>query len=501
MFSDNKLARQKLINKPIYKYTRYVWVYYFGTFIFEIIPGIARGIFLYGLLHLVFLALDIVISGTGHYNPIFWLTGDTKQGYNNFIIGLAALMAAYPNITSLLTIVPALFGKRILPKWIYWRQRVAGGERPSEREEEIISDVIKTFPEKVQQEIERRRARLGKRFEILVIDNADDEGISSVGDTIYITTGLLESRYLGALLARELSHVLSFDSQVELALARFKLYSSAPILRGAKAAVPHTTRQNLQASDGGRTPATTALGCFIVVLLVFGGGGLGVATFCCGWNWFRREREFDADQFAQTSGQGEVLTEYVQKYKVYDVPTRQCFLPVPRSEHRLERLRARAQGEAGEAIWPSYQKWVGVVLFFVVLAALTLAVLLIIPSTRDELYTYTPQGQATAQAIKATEEAVNADIDAGTAFFVGKWSVVEQPEITLIFLDNGRMGLRRGAGSEIYDNFLYYMEKKEFYWSMGGEIEYTVEVSADNNTVTLVDKSNPARNMTLKRLE
>ena len=501
MFSDNKLARQKLINKPMRKYTRVVWSLYFGTLVVEIIGAAARAVLFLGIFLLVNTFVDAILSVYRIHNPIYTLTGEGKVEYLVSVAKFVAVISIFPIILSVLTIVPALFGTRILPDVIWpWRIKTEAGKL-SDRQEEIIDDIIKTFPEKHQQEIHRRRAKLGKRFEIRMIPNSQEEEITRFGDKIYITTALLESKYLGALLARELSHVLSFDSQVERALARFRLYPTAPVLQGAKAAGPHVTKQFFYASDGGRTQATTALGCLVVLLMILAGGELGVAAFCGKWNNFRREREFDADRLAQACGQGEALTEYVQKYKVYDIATPEFLLAMPYSEHRLERLRLRGQGDGGEDVWPSYQSLIGVILFFVVLAALTLGVLLIIPSTRDQLYTYTPQGQATAQAIRATEAANDADIDAGTAFLVGKWSVVEQPETIMIFLDNGRVGLKSGEGREIYDNFLYYMKKKQFYWPLGSrDSEYTVEVSSDNNTVTLVNKSDPAKRMTLKRL-
>ena len=196
MFSDNKLARQKLINKPMRKYTRVVWSLYFGTLLVEIICAVARAVLFLGIFVLVNTFVDAILSGYRIHNPIYTLTGEGRVEYLVSVAKFVAVISIFPIILSVLTIVPALFGTRILPDVIWpWRIKTEAGKL-SDRQEEIIDDIIKTFPEKHQQEIHRRRAKLGKRFEIRMIPNSQEEEITRFGDKIYITTALLETEVL-----------------------------------------------------------------------------------------------------------------------------------------------------------------------------------------------------------------------------------------------------------------------------------------------------------------
>lgn len=99
----------------------------------------------------------------------------------------------------------------------------------------------------------------------LVIDN-NEPNAQVVGTTIYVNRGLLESEYLGAVLAHELGHVNQGDGSLILALRRF--------------VPPPLSFISFE-----------ALGCLPLLLMAFG-GGLGVWLTTPAWNGTGRSGSF-----------------------------------------------------------------------------------------------------------------------------------------------------------------------------------------------------------------
>jgi Zn-dependent protease with chaperone function len=140
------------------------------------------------------------------------------------------------------------------------------------------------------------------------------------------------------LLAHELGHLFSFDSQIVLALRRFVLYPVNYISRGAKEIAPGALMRLAGKQD--------AVGCCIggggilsaTFLLAISGGGLGVFLMRPWWYAFWRDREFFADQVAKQCGQGDILIEYLEKYQIFDMAVPFFMSDKPYNEERIARL-------------------------------------------------------------------------------------------------------------------------------------------------------------------
>lgn len=147
----------------------------------------------------------------------------------------------------------------------------------------------------------------------LVIDN-NEPNAQVVGTTIYVNRGLLESEYLGAVLAHELGHVNQGDGSLILALRRF--------------VPPPLSFISFE-----------ALGCLPLLLMAFG-GGLDVWLTTPAWNRYWQKREFLADRFAFECGQATGLIEFLRLYQFFDVAVPFGFLrrTHPHNAERIDRL-------------------------------------------------------------------------------------------------------------------------------------------------------------------
>ena len=148
------------------------------------------------------------------------------------------------------------------------------------------------------------------------------------GDTLMLSSGLLESEHLTAALAHQMGHLQGLDARMTLALSRLLF---KPIWR-------QTPRR-----PGRRTFARLLLGMAGQLLR----GGMALHVTAPAWAKLWRDAEFEADAFAAGLGWAGPLADFLQEHELRnDHPIPLVALSAhthPPVEHRIERLRAVGQ--------------------------------------------------------------------------------------------------------------------------------------------------------------
>lgn len=247
---------------------------------------------------------------------------------------LAALAAFGPLVRSVAAVVLQI------PAGPLYRAAL-GARRPSERE---------------RTELDRSRAWL-PAGPVLIVDSPD-ENAWVLGTTLFLTRGLFTSPHLDAVVAHEAGHLRAGDGRIALAawwlpvrsVARLglALLGNGPDLPRAAVgqALPGPVRQ-----PGGAGPAAGPLGSLVRLPARVAGigllavaGGLLPALLRPAWIPYRRSREYAADAFAASVGQGPALVEALSDWQMVDVaaPWWQG-RSHPYAEQRIDRLQ-RAVG-------------------------------------------------------------------------------------------------------------------------------------------------------------
>lgn len=257
-----------------------------------------------------------------------------------------AKLALAPTVWSLASLASAAPGG-----WL-WRTRM-GGRLPSTRETQAREDAMR-----------RLRAAGADRWaepkKWFVVDVAEPHA-EVRGDTLMLTRGALESRYLPALLAHELGHLRGMDARLMAAVEHLEVVghrrvgSATRSTRGAQEAV------SAPGTPGGAAVRTREAGLLwslargiARVWLELLRGGWGVATMAPAWGELWREAEYGADEYAASLGEGETLAQFLELHALsQERPVRWAWLkgqPSPPVALRVERLRAAASpdGDAGE---------------------------------------------------------------------------------------------------------------------------------------------------------
>jgi Zn-dependent protease with chaperone function len=192
--------------------------------------------------------------------PVLWVMFKILGQPTGMVHTLAWIVGYGPLILSGATLILPLGG------WL-WQQQ-SGGRAPSERERLIYDDALDRLAQA------NPGLRAPQRWFVL------DEPVLNAAvyaNTLMLTRGLIESGYLEPTLAHELGHLDSSDGRLTAALHRLT--------------VPPRNRL--------RFPLKT-LG------LIFS-GGMGVWVMRVPWAAYWRAREYQADAYAATLGQGQAL--------------------------------------------------------------------------------------------------------------------------------------------------------------------------------------------------
>jgi Zn-dependent protease with chaperone function len=228
-------------------------------------------------------------------------------------LGVIAYIAALgPFAWSLLALVRPSPGR-------LW-SRSSGARRPSRSEQDSIEAALALLPDHGS----RHLAGTG----VYVLDHPLPDAVVR-GRGLILYRGLLESESLGAVLAHELGHLRSLDGALTEALDRLCLW---PVLRG-----------DVEARDQ-QPPGWIWL--VLAALARLAAGGLGERALAPLWAAYWRAREYEADRYAASLGQGDALAQQLSdELQAFDLPQPHLVASTalhPPTALRVERLSEKA---------------------------------------------------------------------------------------------------------------------------------------------------------------
>ena len=234
-----------------------------------------------------------------------------------------------PPLASMLTLLP------FVPGGFFLRRFALGAREPSRRENAIITSVLSQLQAASTSPLP---AHYGA---VYIIDKPGREA-HVLGNTLYITAGLIDSTYLAPILAHELFHANSFDGRLVLALRRLVLFPVYLLSRTFGQVAPGAVRLGASASS----EIGCVAGAFVWLfglLLSLGGGGFGLWLMNLPWAWFWKQREYAADRYAAELGQKGNLIQYLEETKnlaqpTFDIAAPYLIIEPPAGELRQDRL-------------------------------------------------------------------------------------------------------------------------------------------------------------------
>ncbi len=228
-----------------------------------------------------------------------WLFAMFTGGIHLPHIHLAAVVIGYgPLALSLLTLILPIDG--------WWWQTAEGARRASERERLIYEDAI--------EQLKQTDPGLREPRRWCVLD-IDDQNAAAYADTLMLTRGILESPLLTGVLAHELGHLNTSDARLTAALHRLTTPPRGYVRRGLKTI------------------------CF------FATGAAGMWPVRAAWGAYWRHREYEADRYAATLGEGQTLSILLDERALNDLPVPFVWLTEhthPPTELRVDRLAHHA---------------------------------------------------------------------------------------------------------------------------------------------------------------
>jgi len=231
-----------------------------------------------------------------------------------------ALLAAF------LPLAWSVLGLLLPGRGLVWTRRI-GARRPSAEEAGLIDDAWRLL-RAVEPGVPEARA-------VYLLDDPIPAGAAR-GSSVVLSRGLLESDSVTPVLAHELGHTTTLDGRLTEALARLKLWGGSP--RPAD----HRSEAAGQPVGGERRGLFVGL---IRLALRLAGGGCAARLLAPLWSAYWRSREYAADAYAASLGQGEDLARHLAAVDLpLDFPRRR--FPFDLAEHppvalRIERLTGR----------------------------------------------------------------------------------------------------------------------------------------------------------------
>jgi Zn-dependent protease with chaperone function len=263
------------------------------------------------------------------------------------LVALVAFWGGFwPLITSILSLLGILKGGQRYHRWSTGARTIG-----TERELPIVLTALAA--------LEAKAGKLTKPDYFFVLDTDSAEAYT-VGNAMYLTRGLIHRQghpepHLTAMLAHQLGHANSTDARVVLALRRLTItpmYVLSTTL-GQLAPGIVTFAARVTQSD---MYVASVISWLINLCLAASGGGLGLLLLNIPWNWYWRQRDFAADEYAAQLGQARPLVEYLDKHQGFDVATPYYIAPQPYTELRIDRLLQRLK--APQPTKPDTQKLV-----------------------------------------------------------------------------------------------------------------------------------------------
>jgi hypothetical protein len=223
----------------------------------------------------------------------------------------------------------------------WWKQR-SGGRSPSARERLAYNDAI----DLLQSNSNTPLTLPSKWF---VIDTPlPDAGVC--GETLMLSRGLLEDDHLPAVIAHELGHLASPDGCLTAALNR--LVIAKPLELGGET-LDEQPEEHMEPGPeplplpGGKLIRNLPrVARFILRLLIFARGGIGLRLTQAAWGNYWRWREYAADAHAAKLGQADELADFLETHAlIHNHPIPYIWFTEhthPPAELRIDRLRDTA---------------------------------------------------------------------------------------------------------------------------------------------------------------
>jgi Zn-dependent protease with chaperone function len=247
-----------------------------------------------------------------------------------WLIFFSLLVVSFPLLNSLVTLTGVSTGG-------FFTRFALGAREPSQREREAVVEVLETIRE--------RKGNLQFHSFWYVIDSPVPNSYT-VGTTLYITRGLINSEYLGALIAHEVGNLAHGDGRQLKALRNFVYPFFQHISVSTLRTAPGTNFQP-PATEGAREVVVVdgELQQFIslstqilLFLLSFSLGGFGVMILSPFWaKWFR-ERDYLADRVVKDLGYEYQLIDYLETYGQMETAVPYSQRWTQWSELRIDRL-------------------------------------------------------------------------------------------------------------------------------------------------------------------
>jgi Zn-dependent protease with chaperone function len=218
----------------------------------------------------------------------------------------------------------------------WWRQNL-GGRRPTPEERVACEEAFASLSERAVRPLSRPASWF-------VLDYPELDA-AVCGSSLMLSRGLIESEYLPAVLAHELGHLATSDGKLTAALNRLVIHP--PPLVEERDDVVHRPRVVPEDRFTFGLFGVQALWRLIRFAVRFAKGGLALRLLGPFWGSYWREREYLADAYAASLGQGERLAFFLEVHAlVHDHPVPFIWL----TEHthppvalRVAKLRALAK--------------------------------------------------------------------------------------------------------------------------------------------------------------
>lgn len=244
----------------------------------------------------------------------------------------AFLIAFTPTIFSLLTLLIAQVGAGKA------ESRKLGAREPTTALEE--GQKIKQAKEELTAQAKKRGIRMSEPVSIQVIDTLFVNSYT-VGRVIYLTTGLLKTQFVKPALAHELGHLTKKDGRMLLALRRLIVplaywigidRSPRPI-----GLIAGGTVQKVDIGDDAALYYKMKT-LSMRLRLAFFLGGLGLLLKGKEWANHWQMRDYDADGYAVSLGEGMSLQHFLREYQELDIPQPYLLSGRPYTAERIQNI-------------------------------------------------------------------------------------------------------------------------------------------------------------------
>lgn len=222
-------------------------------------------------------------------------------------------------LAALLPLTWSLLGLVLPGRGFVWTRRI-GARCPSAEEAGLIDDAWELL-RAVDPGLPEAQA-------VYLLDDPIPAGAAR-GRSVILTRGLLEIDAVAPVLAHELGHTTTLDGRLTEALDRLELWGGRP-----RPADPRTEAVGQPVGEERRGILTG----LIHLILRLAAGGCATRLLAPLWSAYWRSREYAADAYAASLGQGEDLARHLADFEQsFDFPRRR--FPFDLAEHPPVALR------------------------------------------------------------------------------------------------------------------------------------------------------------------